>query len=104
MHLEKLLLIGSTECGLASLRSSWIGSNNFLAQEAAYPQNSIVGPEAGIISTEQFPGIEPTQNYDDDFSSKDVQPIAELGPWSIPGPRVVKPIEVGQTIEVGHPI
>ena len=104
MHLEKLLLIGSTECGLASFRSGWIGSNNFLSQAAAYPQNSIAGPDARIISTEQFPGIEPTQNYDDDFSSKDVQPIAELGPWSIPGPRVVKPIEVGQTIEVGHPI
>ena len=99
MHLEKLLLIGSTECGLASFRSGWIGSNNFLSQAAAYPQNSIAGPDARIISTEQFPGIEPSQSYDDDFSSKDVQPIPEVGPWSIRGPRVGHPIEVGQPIK-----
>ena len=42
MHLEKLLIIGSTESGLASFRSGWLESNNFgPLQEAAYPQNSI---------------------------------------------------------------
>ena len=91
MHLEKLLLIGSTECGLASFRSSWIGDNNFPFQEAAYPKNSIVD---SIVPTEQLTGIEPNNNYDDTVASEDVHPSVEVGPWSIYGPRVGQPIPV----------
>ena len=90
MHLEKLLLIGSTECGLASFRSSWIGANNFPFREAAYPKNSIV--DSNVVPTEQLSGIEPNNNYDDNLASKDVHPLVEVSPWSIYGPRVGQPI------------
>lgn len=86
MHLEKLLLIGSTECGLAKFRSSWIGSNNFPFKEVA-------------ISNEQLPEIKPIHNYDDDLASNDVQPIAEVDPWSIHGPMVGQPVGVGKPVE-----
>ena len=90
MHLEKLLLIGSTECGLASFRSSWIGDNNFPFQEAAYPKNSIV--DSNVVPTEQLTGIEPNYNYDDNVANEDVHPSDEVGPWSINGPMVGQPI------------
>ena len=99
MHLEKLLLIGSTECGLAKFRSSWIGSNNFPFKEAAFPQNAIVDSNIGVISTEQLPEIKPTYNYDADLASNDVQPIAEVYPWSIHGPMVGQPVGVGKPVE-----
>ena len=99
MHLEKLLLIGSTECGLAKFRSSWIGPNNFPFKEVAYPQNSIFDPNVGVISNEQLSEIKPTYNYDADLASNDVQPIAEVYPWSIHGPMVGQPVGVGKPVE-----
>ena len=99
MHLEKLLLIGSTECGLTKFRSSWIGPNNFPFKEVAYPQNSIFDPNVGVISNEQLSEIKPTYNYDADLASNDVQPIAEVYPWSIHGPMVGQPVGVGKPVE-----
>ena len=79
MHLEKILLIGSTECGLASFRSSWIGDNNFPFKADAYSKNSIV--DSNVVPTEQLTGIEPNNNYDDNVASKDVHPSVAVGPW-----------------------
>jgi hypothetical protein len=98
MHLEKLLLIGSTECVLAKFRSSWIGSNNFSFKEA-HPQNAIIDSNVGVISTEKLFEIEPTYNYVDDLASRDAQPLAEVGTWSIYDPMVVQPVEVSKPVE-----
>ena len=98
MHLENLLLIGSTECGLAKFRSSWIGSNNFSFKEP-HPQNTIIDSNVGVISTEKLFEVEPTYNYADDLASRDAQPLAEVGTWSIHDPMVVQPVEVSKPVE-----
>merc|ERR1711953_221489 len=99
MHLEKLLLIGSTEYGLAKFRSSWIGSNNFSFKEP-HPQNTIIDSNVGVISTEKLFEVEPTYNYADDLASRDAQPLAEVGTWSIHDPMVVQPVEVSMILRV----
>ena len=67
MHLEKLLLIGTAECGLAKFRSSWLGSNYFSPfPNAAQQPNSITDSYGGIFPNEPLPEIEPTRNYEND--------------------------------------
>ena len=84
-HLEKLLLLGSTECGLTSFKS---GSNNFgRLQEAAYLQNSIKDSNHGIILKGQLPEIEPTHNYDY---------VKNIWTWNTLAPSIPRVLAEGQ--------